>query len=88
MAVDSIRCPAARQIEHRAGAERAVFRAEPGDHGGSFFLAPKTVHWDPRSHVLNVSLRYGVEDFGLDNSRCHAIDQDAGLGQFFAQRFG
>ena len=83
-AVDSIRCPAARQIKHSAGAERAVLRAEPGNHGGNFFLAPKTVHRNPGSHVLNVTLRNAVEDFGLDDGRRDAIDQDAGFGQFFA----
>jgi hypothetical protein len=79
--------PPARNIEHRAGRERAILRREPRDHRRELFDVDETVHWNLRQHVVDMLLRHLAEHFGLGRRRRDAIDQHAGRRQFLGQRF-
>lgn len=72
-----IRCPAARDIEHRAGRERHLPRAQEADHRRDFLRLPDAPHRDAADHVLDMLWRQLLQQFGLDHRRRHGVDQDA-----------
>ena len=74
--VISVDGAAARDIEHRAGRERAVLRGQPGNHRGDFLNQHKAVHRDLGQHVVDVFLLHLSEHFRLRRRRRDAIHQD------------
>ena len=69
----SIHGAAARNIEHRAGRERAVFRTKPGDQRRDLVDLDEAVHWNFRQHVVDVLPLHLRKQFGLRRRRRHAI---------------
>ena len=83
----SIGRPAAGNVEHRAGRERAVFRRQPCHHRREFFDQDEARLRNLRQHEVDVLLRHLVEDRGLRRRRRHRVDEDVVLREFLAERF-
>src|SRR5262249_62280358 len=82
----SVRRPAAGDVEHRAGRERAVLRPQPAHQRGDLVDRDEAAHRDLREHVVDVLLRHLVEYRGLRGGGRHAIDENTCLSQFLPQR--
>src|SRR5580704_17328457 len=61
----SIRRPPARNIEHRAGRERALLRGTEGDEIGDLLDLDEAAARDLRQHVGDVLLGHLVEQCGF-----------------------
>src|SRR5882672_11082931 len=83
----SIRRPPARNVEHRAGRERALRRGAERHQAGDLLDLDEATARDLCEHVGDVLLGHLVEDRSLGDGRGHAIDRDVVARQFLAQRF-
>jgi len=71
-----------------AGAEGAVFGAEPGDECGGFLGLAEAAHGDLGKHIVDVRLGDLFEDVGDDDRGGDAVHEDIARGEFLAERFG
>src|SRR5262249_2402586 len=81
----SVRRPAAGDVEHRAGRERAVLGSEPAHQRGDLVDRDEAAHRDLREHVIDVLLLHLVEYRGLRRGGCHAVDEHTGPGKLLPQ---
>ena len=80
----SVRRPAAGQVEHPAGGERAVVRAQPRHQAAASSTLPNRPIGIFDSMYVDVLRRHLLEDVRLDHRRGDAVDQDAARGQLLA----
>ena len=84
----SIRRPAAGNVEHRAGGERAIFRRQPGHHRREFFDQHEASFgiFDSMKSICCCVSWSKIAVFG--RRWCHRVDEDVVLREFLAERFG